>query len=630
MKRFIYLSFFLSIIFFSESLYSATTLYVSPSGSGTECSSSNPCSFDQALSTASSNDDDNTINLAAGTYSASTTSFTYTATTINHALTLAGAGEDFTFITSAVGVGNGIDFNFSGSVTVTGITVQKNSGFGLHFAGDPTGSSFSVTISNCTFWDNSGSGVWIENVDDGLNGTINISNNTFEGNATSAEGGGLHIKVNTALVTLPIQVSNNIFNRNHADTNGGAVWIYSQATNSPTTFQGNSLQNNYALNVAGGAYIQTFNSPMVIGGSTTSLGNSFLFNAGIDTGGIWSESQTGGTTFQNNTVIGNVGLTAGAAIVLRIYAGDVVFSNNIIQNNPNYYGGGFEVQTINTGNPITFVMNANLVSGNNATDFGGGSVVFHYLTSPASITNNIFVENFGASSSASTGGLGISSDTDQPQPINITNNTFANNSSNSFGGGLFLAPNNAAVFFNVYNNIFWENSSAYPQEADLYVINPIWTGMNLYNNDITSVCIDGTPVTCNSGSNFSTLANTTASSNLYNIDPEFVGTGDFVNFYSLQRNSPVIKQGDSNAPNLPTYDYTGTVSMDSPPDLGALQYLNRDTLSGSCALHNSERNFAEFFWIYAWILLLLVLKKKTQKKYFRRMTKCSSLIKVIR
>ncbi len=566
MRRFLSLCFCVCVLSICQNVFSATTLYVSSSGAGTACSSDSPCTLNQALSAASSNGDDNTINLAAGTYSSSS-AFTYTAS--NHSLTLSGAGADSTFVTATAD--NAMNFTFSGTVTVSGITVQDSSGSGLRFSNDASGSSFNVSISNCSFLNNHDSGVWIENPDADLDGAITIHQSTFDGNSTGTRGGGLHIETGA---TIPVEVTNNLFNQNHADGNGGGVWIHNLGADSPTTFQGNTLQYNNSLDTGGGAYFQNqggTESPIVIGGATAALGNTFSFNNATNTGAVSAHSEGGGgMTFQNNIVTGNTGFTEGGAINLIIYLGDIVFSNNTIQNNPNLLGGAFQVQTVNTGQPTTFTMNANLISGNSGTDFGGGSLAFAYLSSPAVITNNVFVDNFGVSSSSSVGAFGIGSSTDQA--INITNNTFANNISNSFAGGLFLSPTNAAIVFNVYNNLFWENESAYPQEADLFVYSPIWTGMNLYNNDLTTVCVDGTPATCNSGSDFSGLANTNASANLYNTDPLFVGTGDLVNYYSLQSTSPVIQQGDSDAPNLPSYDYTGLVLIDTPPDLGALQF----------------------------------------------------------
>ncbi len=606
MVRFATISFLLFTIFISKPLYSAT-FYVSPSGSGTACSTESPCSLDQALSTAASNNADNTIHLSAGSFS-SETGFTYTATGLNHALTLLGAGEASTTITG--NTVDGISFTFSGTVSMSELTVEKNSGAGLRFADDSNGSSFNISISNCTFSSNNGGGVWIENLNDGLNGTLYINNNTFEGNLTGSTGGGLHIEVGTGLINLPIQVSNNLFTRNHADSSGGAVWIHNLGSDSPTVFQGNTLQYNNSLDTGGGAYIQnqgSTNSPITVGGSTAALGNTFSLNTATNSGAVLASSESGGgLTFQNNIVTGNTGFSGGGAIRLTIYLGDIIFSNNTIQNNPNLFGGGFEIVTVNAGEPTTFTMNANLISGNSSTDFGGGSLSFAYLTSPAVITNNIFVENFGVSSSSSVGGFGISSSTDQA--INLTNNTFANNISNSFGGGLFLAPSNAAITFNLYNNLFWENQSAYSQEADLFIYSPTWRGMNLYNNDLTSVCVDGTPATCNNESNFSGLANTTASGNLYNVDPLFVGTGNLVEYYSLQVTSPVIKQGSSSAPSLPAYDYTGTIPMDSPPDLGALQFVPGQ-LTGACSLHTSQTPSSSTFWIYGGIVLLLTAQR---------------------
>ena len=549
--------------------------------------------FTAALATASSNNEDNTINLAAGTYS-SNSGFTYTGT--NHALALTGAGKDSTFISASNSIG--ISFTFSGTITVSQLTVQDVTQ-SAHYTGfkfaEGSGSDFNVVIHDCNF-SHLGDGA-IQMTDSTLSGSVSIHDNLFEYNHALTAGGALSLIV-VGFEPFPVQIKNNIFNYNSAtqdldNSGGGAVRIINFRENSPVTLSGNIFDHNVSsLGTGGGAYIYTTSgsSGITVGGSGEGDGNVFSYNDAIAAGGIYINSG-GAATLMGNTLEYNSATDfggQGGGAMIGYTSGVGEFSNNIVRNNTADSSGGLSIVTVEGYNP-SFNMNANLISGNSANDCGGANIFFPGLGSSAVMTNNIIVGNHGSE----VGGVFIGESVSQD--IYLINNTFAGNDADYFVGGLSVLPGAAEVIVNLDNNIFWKNTSTLPSK-DVWVqqANPAWGGMNFFNNDVvndtsvpdpevaSNICIDDPNDSytskCNHGRDFSTLPNTTVSRSsnpyaLYDIDPGFLAEGDLVDQYSLTVSSLMIQAGTAAVLHLPQFDYTGTVPMDTPnPDLGALQY----------------------------------------------------------
>lgn len=513
--------------------------------------------FQGALTSASTNNEDNTINLAAGTYS-STSGFTYSA--IRHTLTIVGANvdatDDATIITSSSGTG--ITFTFSGSIQVSGITVQDCAATGLLFenaSDDPVVATFNVSIQDSHFTGNGASGVIIDD----------------------------------QLFVGPVEVKDSIFDHNTHSTDGGGLSVYVANQNSSVILTGNSFDQNHSDGTGGGAWLKTISiegTDMTVGGSGEGEGNSFTSNT-ADTGsaGIFIQtycnmSFVGNTLIGNTIPIDNFGATGGGVIIQ--YAGTGEFSNNIIQDNSAPSSGGFGVGTFLEGSIGTINMNANLVSGNASLDYGGGSIAMAVLSAPVVVTNNIIVSNSVTGPSSTVAGLNIAIPpyATSVQEIDVINNTFAqNNAELYFTGGLVISSEKAGIVANLYNNIFWENSLGAETGQDVYVYYTAWEGMNLLNNNVSEVCVsDGILLSCAGpddpfSQDYNTISGMLSSSNNILVDPDFFGAGDLADQYSLSANSPMIQVGDPSAPQLPEFDYTGTVPMDTPnPDLGAVQY----------------------------------------------------------
>ena len=186
-----------------------------------------PEEFQSALTEAQSNGQDDTINVAEGTYIITST-LTYSTNNgdSGHKLTIQGAGADKTVL-----VGNGsrqiLDIDTigpngddsGGDVTIKGMTFKDGNSYYPLLGGGiyVRGSSINITIKECTFSGNSagtsGGGVFV-----GLDsGTVTITNNTFSGNSASY-GGGVYAVLYHDLATLNIY--NNIFFDNTGNAGG--------------------------------------------------------------------------------------------------------------------------------------------------------------------------------------------------------------------------------------------------------------------------------------------------------------------------------------------------------------------------------------------------------------------------
>ena len=148
----------------------------------------NPEEFQDALTTAESNGEDDTINVAEGTYNiASTLTYKTNDGDSGHTLTIQGAGADKTVLDGG------------GSVQILYIDTGTDGG--------------DVTIKGMAFENGNGGfgGVLV----DSFEGTITITNNTFSGNSVGYYGGGIYawLYYDTAI----LNIYNNIFLNNTAN-----------------------------------------------------------------------------------------------------------------------------------------------------------------------------------------------------------------------------------------------------------------------------------------------------------------------------------------------------------------------------------------------------------------------------
>jgi hypothetical protein len=291
--------------------------------------------FQTALTNSQNNGQDDTINVAAGTYNVAPT-LTYNPTE-NHSLTIVGAGAGSTILDGGNSV-RILDMDTTGvpvsdanaHITVQGMTFQngtiagsgaglrvetnaasityENCAFSNNDAGNADGGgaqaynySGAITLTNNTFSGNSagsGGGVYAES----SNGAVLLTNNTFSTNTTTSEGGGTYIDCNNGGVTL----TNNTFSGNSAGWEGGGASIY--PSDGSATLTNNIFSGNTSVNFGGGAYVHT-------GGAMVRLINNTFTgtNTAVSGGGLYAALYENAATgnIYNNLIRGNTATADG-------------------------------------------------------------------------------------------------------------------------------------------------------------------------------------------------------------------------------------------------------------------------------------------------------------------------------
>lgn len=506
---------------------------------------SNEAELRQALSMADSNGENDTINIAAGTYSTGGTPFLYEATAAeNFSITLTGAGSGITILDGAdldrvlVINNNSVSDNSNTEITIGSITIQNGNTGGTAGGINIISKSPDAKIENCEIANNnasiSGGGASISaeslvimnskfanNTTDTFGGgafvsaeSVALSGNTFMSNSSAGSGGGINIS-SAKTATL----SNNAFESNSSTgSDGGGIFIDSQDV---SLAQNNSFTSNSAQNSGGGAYIT--------GALTANLsGNLFENNiANQDGGGSYLKASSQ-ITMNNNTFNGN---GAGSD------------------------GGGSYADGAGNVN-----MNANLFTSNVSNRNGGGASVD---ANKGVLTNNIFIKN----GSINSGGAAYLAG----PFFTATNNTMTLNSTAGNGGGLAVDLPNETDTANMYNNIIFNNTSQTSGQDDIFVdddsdrlFSELGSFVNLFNNDFTEFF--------SSCENLAGCSPRVVRVNNIDADPLFVDAdaGDV----NLTEDSPAIDAGDPDAPDLPPADFDGNPRIEGPaPDMGALEFV---------------------------------------------------------
>jgi len=214
----------------------------------------NPEEFQDALTTAESNGEDDTINVAEGTYNiASTLTYKTNDGDSGHTLTIQGAGADKTVLDGGGSVqilyiDTGTD---GGDVTIKDMAFENGNGGnggGIYVHG----SSINITIKECIFSGNSAK--YGGGVDAHSDSGITIINNTFSGNSASRDGGGIWTRLYYDSAILNIY--NNIFFDNTANAGGNDgddLYVNSDGNGNST----GSTVNLYNNNLSGNANFDT-------------------------------------------------------------------------------------------------------------------------------------------------------------------------------------------------------------------------------------------------------------------------------------------------------------------------------------------------------------------------------------
>lgn len=292
----------------------------------------------------------------------------------------------------------------------------------------------------------------------------------------------------------------------NASVNGDTVLVAAGTYMENINFRGRKI-------VLTSSYFQTHNPAAiyatVINGSTplhSDSGSCVIFNNHEDsTCVLQGFTITGGTgTKWGDEHGGNTPYREGGGILMAfsspVIQNNIITNNNcaVINNEASAGGGGLR---IGDSNPRIY----NNIIMNNSGFYGSG-IVLNFTG--CIMKNNIICNNHGANEYGGGGGVWIEGT--GPQPKNIENNTFANNTAPIGCGGVYIYSFSAVT---LKNNIVWGNSPAASQ-----VTGP---GFAATYNDIQG--------------GFAGIGN-------LNIDPMF-GDSSFI----LSSSSPCIDKGDSSA-----------------------------------------------------------------------------------
>ncbi len=261
----------------------------------------NGTELQSALTTAQSNGEGDTVNLAAGTYDASGGFFLYE------------AAENFPI--SLVGP-VGADAVIDGGNTFKGMDMSTNPLFLADANAD-------ITVQNLTFQNGSGTGAGGGLQIGTSNADIVVENSVFRDN-TDSTGGGLGVNSNES---GNITVRKNSFFNNSADTFGGGVQV-SNFNDGKIIFDSNLITDNNQADEAGGACLDGDVGNILVTNNIVAGNSSLLNSAGG--GGMEVIARTGDATIINNTFFDNESGTVGGGLSIFI---DTVGSVGQIYNN---------------------------------------------------------------------------------------------------------------------------------------------------------------------------------------------------------------------------------------------------------------------------------------------------------
>ncbi len=376
---------------------------------------STPAEFQTALTTAQSNGENDTINVASGTYNLST-ALSYSVADGDGTLTIQASDPNSPPVLDGGGtvqimeIVNDSNFNGSGDagddIVIDGLIFQNgNSATSVGGLFLRTGEA-DIEVVNCVFRQNQGTAGGGARLY-ATSGSVTATDNTFEQNSAT-DGAGLSIYAPAGYTT----VSNNTFEQNSATVRGSG--LYMETYTGDTVISNNSFTQNSSNTYGGGAYI-TNNS-----GTLTATNNVFNQNsATTNGGGAWIHTAYGDMFLTNNTFWGNTAQNGGGIYEeATLESATMNIYNNIIYNNTASQGGS-------DGDDV--YINANL-NGN-----GQGAAVILY--------NNVIGPNSNLTTAQSED-LYITDTTNYSQAENITTNPLLADPAN---GNVHLTAGSPAI-----------------------------------------------------------------------------------------------------------------------------------------------------------------------------------------
>ncbi|MDY6804298.1 MAG: DUF4347 domain-containing protein [Cyanobacteriota bacterium] len=431
-----------------------------------------------------------------------------------------------------------------------------------------------LTVKNLNFVDGktneegvpgSGGAIWTASQT-----TLTVENSSFSNNATAGYGGGAiwagH-KSNTTVINS--KFDSNDATLGQAERGGGAISTngFAVLTVKDSEFTNNKGINGGAINsvstaltVENSQFINNDTTPGALLESSSSSPKGF--GGAIYTDGVAASfgGENGTIAIRNSLFDGNKGAGAGGAAFLFIYPGDdVVVENTRVINNSvieNYIdtaqGGGIRLGTHGNGSnlPSKFAIRNSTFAGNTAEQEGGGLWIDRKLDiSETEITNSTFSGNRARETDGTRGYGGAIV---AYSPTSITNTTITDNYAANQAGAIYTNPSPSFTApIEVTNTIFGQNNAAVNYEQ---------TNVQL---------IDG-------GNNLQYPSNNSSDTAIANItiaDPK-LGPLEEINgklIHPLLEGSPAINAGTTT--NAPTEDQLGQ-SRVGQVDIGAYEFTD--------------------------------------------------------
>ncbi len=346
-----------------------------------------------------------------------------------------------------------------------------------------TSSQTNVTIRNLTIANGrttesgfTGNGGGIRT---GPESTLTVENSTFENNVTSGEGGGaiwVGNRTNTTIINT--KFDSNDATAGRSQKGGGAITTNGFAV---LTIENSEFTNNKGINggaIHGVATALTVENSTFINNDSTAgaeIPSSFSsprgYGGAIYTDGVSAsfDGDNGTIAIRNSHFEDNKGAGAGGAAFLFLYPGDDVvientnvINNSVIENAIDIsQGGGIRLGTgrssIGRTSPARFTISNSTFAGNTSEIEGGGLWIDRKLDlTRVEIVNSTFSENRAESASGTVGRGGAIT---AYAPTNITNTTITNNFAGQLAGAIYTNPSQGFTpDIRVRNTIFDRNT----------------------------------------------------------------------------------------------------------------------------------------------------------------------------
>lgn len=414
-------------------------LFVKPGGSGTSCSQSDPCDLQAALSTATDGD---TIYLAQGTYTGSGGAVV----TVTKSITLYG-GWDGSPTGSVVRDPNAYPTTLDGEGQRRGVFITGTI--------TPTVDGFIISGGNATdlggslFNSDAGGGIY------SYAASPMIQNNIIAHNIASTQpderamGGGVYAQSDGFIIIQNNHILSNTAGIDTRMSDGGGLFIMGPGRIQANTFEKNGACQDYACNGRGGGiYVGWTDEGLEV------VGNRFINNqadAGAGLYLVWSAVRIAG-----NTLYDNQGWM-GAGVYSYYDKGSVIEANTVTSNTASGYGGGIVIYITPSPNR-PWVIN-NVIAHNRASGGSGGFYAWSdWYISSVTFAHNTMMDNGEA--------IGVG--------MNMTA-TLTNNIVVSHTLGITTTDSSANVFAD--HTLFWHNTGdgirgTNPVDGDPAFVNP--------------------------------------------------------------------------------------------------------------------------------------------------------------